>query len=116
MFPFHYFRSNVLVDSHFNAKIGDFGFTQEMPCIDPDSGVTLKTAKCVVKSLGYTAPEIDACRHSVKTDVYSYGVVCASYIVIYIIGTDLVIFRLYWRRTQTADRTTKKGKIHCWYA
>lgn len=67
-------RTNVLVDGQHNSKIGDFGFTQEMPIMLSHT-VALKTAKCVVKSLGYSAPELDAYRHSVKTDVYSYGVV-----------------------------------------
>ncbi len=68
------FSSNVLLDAHFNAKIGDFGFTIEMPKSLSDS-VTLKTAACIAKTLGYAAPEIDTCRHSLKSDVYSYGVV-----------------------------------------
>ena len=63
-----------MVDGNFNAKIGDFGFTQEMPYTVTGS-VTLKTAKCIAKTLGYAAPEIDTCHHSVKTDVYSYGIV-----------------------------------------
>ena len=35
--------------------------------------ITLKTAESIAKTAGYAAPEIDICRHSVKTDVYSYG-------------------------------------------
>ena len=63
-----------MVDNHFNTKIGDFGFTQEMPKMFSKT-VSLKTAKCMAKTMGYNAPEVDICRHSVKTDVYSYGVV-----------------------------------------
>ena len=68
------YRSNVLVDGQFNSKLGDFGFTKEMPIALSDS-ITLKTAESIAKTAGYAAPEIDICRHSVKTDVYSYGVV-----------------------------------------
>ena len=71
---YHIHRSNVLVDSQFNTKIGDLGFTQEMPTMISKT-VSLKTAKCMAKTIGYNAPEVDICRHSVKTDVYSYGVV-----------------------------------------
>ena len=33
------------------------------------------TAVAVAKSLGYCPPELDTCRVSPKSDVYSYGVV-----------------------------------------
>ena len=33
------------------------------------------SVELLVKSAGYSAPELDACRHSPKTDVYAYGVV-----------------------------------------
>ena len=66
----------MLVDRQFNTKIGDFGFTQEMPMvISPTQTVVLKPAERLVKTLGYSAPEVDTCRHSIKSDVYSYGVV-----------------------------------------
>ena len=72
-------RSNVLVDNQFNTKIGDFGFTQEMPMpLRITNTVALKTATCIVKTVRYKAPEVDVCRHSVKTDVYAYGVVGIS--------------------------------------
>ena len=48
----------MLVDSHFNTKIGDFGFTQEMPKMVSKT-VSLKTAKCIAKTIGYNAPEVD---------------------------------------------------------
>ncbi len=38
------------------------------------------TMDVCVKSAGYSAPELDSCRHSPKTDVYAYGVVSITYI------------------------------------
>ncbi len=69
-----YFRSNVLIDKYYNGKIGDFGFTENMPCTSSNI-VVLRTAKCIAKSMGYAAPEVDLHRHSVLTDMYAYGVV-----------------------------------------
>ncbi len=40
------------MDGHFNTKIGDFGFTQEMPKMISES-VTLKTAIGIAVTLGY---------------------------------------------------------------
>ena len=56
------------------AKIGDFGFSQRLPASLPE-GYTLITTALTVKSLGYSAPELDGGRHSPKSDVYSYGMV-----------------------------------------
>ena len=66
------FRSNILLDSHLSGKLGDFGFTKEIPQVQ---GRTLVTTASVVKSLGYSPPELDTCHVSPKSDVYSYGVV-----------------------------------------
>ena len=66
-------RSNVLIDRYFTAKLGDFGFTQELPL--STSGHTMVTAVAVAKSLGYCPPEHDTCHISPKSDVYSYGIV-----------------------------------------
>ncbi len=66
-------RSNVLLDRHLTAKLGDFGFTQELPL--SMRGHTMVTAVAVAKSLGYSPPELDTCHVSPKSDVYSYGIV-----------------------------------------
>ena len=55
------------------GKIGDFGLAFEMPKIY--EGYSLVTAPVCVKSIGYSAPEIDTNHQSPKTDVYSYGIV-----------------------------------------
>ena len=59
-----------MLDEHFNAKLGDFGFTVELH--STAHGRTLVTAPFVARTQGYFAPEI---KISPKSDVYSYGVV-----------------------------------------
>ena len=61
------------------AKIGDFGFSRKLP--DLPEGYTLVTAAVTVKSLGYSAPELDGGRHSPKSDVYAYGMVSPIIII-----------------------------------
>ena len=103
----------MLVDSHFNTKInGDFGFTQEMPKMISKT-VSLKTAKCIAKIIGYNAPEVDICRHSVKTDVYSYGVV--SVFVHLTLKIYISICSWYWRRIPIASRMTPNERTLYWY-
>ena len=58
-----------------NGKLGDFGFAKEMP---QQIGKSFVTAAIAVRSAGYSAPELDSCQHSPKTDVYAYGVVSTS--------------------------------------
>ena len=69
-----YRRTNILLDQHLSAKLGDFGFAQEIPQLV--GGRSVITAAVVAKSLGYSPPEMDMCHVSPKSDVYSYGVVC----------------------------------------
>ena len=63
-------RVNILLDK---AKLGDFGFSQELPEL-----VKGRTMAVVAKSLGYSPPEMDSCRLSPKSDVYSYGIVSSE--------------------------------------
>lgn len=67
------YRANVLLDHHLTAKIGDFGFSQELP--EPVKERTMMTAAVVAKSLGYSPPELDSGHISPKSDVYCYGIV-----------------------------------------
>nr|XP_043630826.1 probable L-type lectin-domain containing receptor kinase S.7 [Erigeron canadensis] len=62
--------SNVMLDEHFNARLGDFGLAR---LIDHNkSPVSTLTAG----TMGYLAPEYLHCGKATdKTDVYSYGVV-----------------------------------------
>ncbi|PON32374.1 GPCR kinase [Parasponia andersonii] len=62
--------SNVMLDSSFNVKLGDFGLARVM---DHDLG---PQTTGLVGTLGYLAPEyVSTGRASKESDVYSFGVV-----------------------------------------
>ncbi|PUZ48458.1 hypothetical protein GQ55_7G246500 [Panicum hallii var. hallii] len=63
--------SNILLDTHYNAKLSDFGLAKNGPT-GGDSHVTTR----VMGTYGYAAPEYVATGHLyVKSDVYGFGVV-----------------------------------------
>ncbi|THG00996.1 hypothetical protein TEA_026480 [Camellia sinensis var. sinensis] len=62
--------SNIMLDSNFNAKLGDFGLARLV-----DHGKDSKTT-VLVGTRGYMAPEyLDTGKASKESDVYSFGVV-----------------------------------------
>ncbi|XVF77618.1 hypothetical protein PTKIN_Ptkin14bG0060500 [Pterospermum kingtungense] len=62
---------NVLLDSNFNVKLGDFGLAR---LIDHEAGTPRTT--CLAGTLGYMSPEyIISGKASSKSDVFSFGVV-----------------------------------------
>nr|XP_043617763.1 L-type lectin-domain containing receptor kinase IX.1-like [Erigeron canadensis] len=62
--------SNVMLDSNFNAKLGDFGLAR---LVDHDKS---STTTMLAGTFGYMAPEIAMTgKASKETDVYSFGVV-----------------------------------------
>ncbi|WVZ04225.1 hypothetical protein V8G54_025031 [Vigna mungo] len=63
--------SNVLLDSHYNAKLADLGLSMEAPTRDKS-----RVSSRVMGTYGYAAPEYLATGHvSAKSDVFSFGVV-----------------------------------------
>ncbi|KAF2586085.1 hypothetical protein F2Q70_00033895 [Brassica cretica] len=63
--------SNILLDSHYDAKISDFGLAKLGPSQEK-SHVTTR----IMGTYGYAAPEYMATGHLyVKSDVYAFGVV-----------------------------------------
>ncbi|KAL5755234.1 hypothetical protein ACOSP7_023454 [Xanthoceras sorbifolium] len=63
--------SNVMLDSSFNVKLGDFGLARLM-----NHELVPETASVLAGTLGYMAPEyISTGRASKKSDVYSFGAV-----------------------------------------
>ncbi|GKV34558.1 hypothetical protein SLEP1_g42921 [Rubroshorea leprosula] len=63
--------SNIMLDSEFNAKLGDFGLARTIQ----DKGKTHHSTLEIAGTLGYMAPETFLIsRATVETDVYSFGV------------------------------------------
>ena len=63
--------SNIMLDSDFNARLGDFGLARIIHCSDQ----THHSTKAVAGTPGYMAPEsILTWRATVETDVYAFGV------------------------------------------
>jgi serine/threonine protein kinase len=63
--------SNIMLDSEFNAKLGDFGLARTIQ----QSENTHHTTKVIAGTPGYMAPETFLTgRATVETDVYAFGV------------------------------------------
>ena len=69
----HTISLNILLDSNGHGRIGDFGFSWELP--DVDGTRSIFTAKGFAFSKGYHADELTYGQCSTKSDVYSYGIV-----------------------------------------
>ena len=71
------FRSNILLDEHLGAKLADFGFSFQMP--EKVGNVTLISAVHGLPGTnGYRPPEFSDSNFSVRSDMYSFGVVSCS--------------------------------------
>ncbi|CAH8333809.1 unnamed protein product [Eruca vesicaria subsp. sativa] len=60
--------SNVMLDSGFNGRLGDFGMARF-----EDYGDSLPTATAAIGTMGYMAPELTTMGTSTRTDVYAFG-------------------------------------------
>ena len=77
-------RSNILLDEHLTPKIGDFGFSIQVPQESCSKTlITVGPGQGIPGTPGYRAPEYNDGRYSVKSDVYSYGVVSIDYAWLY---------------------------------
>ncbi|CAH1265314.1 IRAK3 [Branchiostoma lanceolatum] len=68
--------SNILLDRHYEAKIGDFGLARDGPSGSLKSYTIMKTDSKIMGTTAYIAPEY--CRNRVlsrEVDTYAFGVV-----------------------------------------
>ena len=69
-----FYRSNILLDEHLTTKLADFGFSIQMP--ETVGNVALISAQDGLPGTnGYRPPEFSDGHYSVRSDVYSLGVV-----------------------------------------
>ncbi|WMV50911.1 hypothetical protein MTR67_044296 [Solanum verrucosum] len=67
----HIKSRNIMLDSNFNAKLGDFGLAR---LVDHDKGS--QTTVFLAGTMGYMAPEcVTTGKANKETDVYSFGIV-----------------------------------------
>lgn len=63
--------SNIMLDSSYNAKLGDFGLARLI-----DHGTGLRTTHIVLGTAGYIDPEfVNTQKQCKESDVYSFGIV-----------------------------------------
>ncbi|GFY80630.1 concanavalin A-like lectin protein kinase family protein [Actinidia rufa] len=63
--------SNIMLDSEFNARLGDFGLARTIP----HSDMTHHSTKKIAGTLGYMPPEsFHIGRATAETDIYAFGV------------------------------------------
>jgi serine/threonine protein kinase len=63
--------SNIMLDSSYNAKLGDFGLARLA-----DHGTGPQTTMNVSGTRGYIDPDfVNTCRRSTESDVYNFGIV-----------------------------------------
>ena len=77
-------KHNVLLDSNFVAKVGDFGFCLELP--QSESGRTMFTAPLISTTEGYFPPELATGKISPLCDVYRCGVVSDNLIMFRVVS------------------------------
>ena len=69
-------RQNILVTTDFRAMIADFGFAIQLKKMSAAGQTrTVCTAIGIARTDGYCAPEVLVGNYSLKSDVYSYGIV-----------------------------------------
>ena len=77
LFPNYVLRTNILLDGHFVAKLGDLGFACRKPQVQGGRTVWMGET-CGTQ--GYTAPEVASGEVSPKADVYTSNDVHCSFV------------------------------------
>lgn len=91
----HVYSTNILLNGHFVAKLGDFGFARTKP--RSEGGKSFWRAGEACGTPGYMAPEVSSGEVSPKVDIYAFGVVSIAYwhILVVIIVFLAPICRLF---------------------